>query len=900
MKMDSHRLSFLVSSAVVGAALIAVVANSRVAAQDGNISNGLVAHYPFNGNANDESGNGHHGIQVNTVSTTDRNGAPNSAFHFNGVNAYVTASGVPIPTNNAFSWGIWIKSEVPNASKAIIERAQAIGNNLLSPSLWWRTSQSLGFASYPGDSVELSPKSVPVNEWFHVVCTSRMDGTRSIYVNGALAAEGFNPSYGQELELFIFGGDRLQNPGAYFQGSLDDIRIYDRALSVAEVTQLFHWPDADADGVPDSSDNCPSIANPTQGDCNSDGVGDACELASGGSPHPGAVQWTVASGGNGHWYWSNATLDTWTGSKQRAIDIGGHLLTVANAAEQAFVWSVLAGPLRWLGGFQPPGSCEPDCGWQWVTGEEWTYTRWDAGEPSNAGGVQDYLMMTNAGWWHDQTPGYYLGSIVEWSAGITAADCNSNSIPDSCDIASGLSTDTDSNGVPDECKSDCNSNGILDVNEIAQGSAADCNSNFIPDACEDDSRAVSTGNMGAFGNGVPALGTLASCVSATTSSVIVRVEAIGDLGAPTEYASLKLGNTVVATLLFQTTGHDCPATPDVATLTLSATQWNAIVANAGVDGDVAVTLTASTIVDGAQCGAAGFAQVSVAYGGPRYDCDGDELSDLCEIAAGAVDCNNNGALDSCELLSGAASDIDSNGVIDSCQIDCNANTLPDSYEIAQSLVPDCNGNAIPDSCDIASAFALDCNSNAIPDSCDLASAFALDCNGNAIPDSCDIASGFAHDCNSNAIPDSCDIASSASNDVDSNGVPDECKADCNGNGLPDAWEISQSLVLDCNNNAIPDSCDIASGVADDCNANAIPDTCDIAQGMTDKDSDGQPDDCEYAYGDFDLNGLIDAQDLAVLLDAWGIPNPVVGDITGDGVVNGQDLAALLNRWSSGG
>jgi hypothetical protein len=70
--------------------------------------------------------------------------------------------------------------------------------------------------------------------------------------------------------------------------------------------------------------------------------------------------------------------------------------------------------------------------------------------------------------------------------------------------------------------------------------------------------------------------------------------------------------------------------------------------------------------------------------------------------------------------------------------------------------------------------------------------------------------------------------------------------------------------------------------------------------MTDKDSDGQPDDCEYAYGDFDLNGLIDAQDLAVLLDAWGIPNPVVGDITGDGVVNGQDLAVLLNRWSSGG
>ena len=681
------------------------------------------------------------------------------------------------------------------------------------------------------------------------------------------------------------------------------------AFSYTGTVQTFVVPsfDTDGDGVNNSTDNCPSIANPTQGDCDSDGVGDACELVDDGSPHSGAVQWTIANGGNGHWYFLNTNSATWAAAKAAAIAIGGHLATVHSAAENNFLRS-LTPPMQqpngpWIGGFQAPGTCEPLCSWQWVTGEPWIYANWDAAQPDDGGGSneEDVVNLFSSGMWNDYESDVIQVSLVEWPASASPApDCNSNSIPDSCDIASGLSTDTDSNGVPDECKSDCNSNGILDVNEIAQGSAADCNSNFIPDACEDDSRAVSTGNMGAFGNGVPALGTLASCVSATTSSVIVRVEAIGDLGAPTEYASLKLGNTVVATLLFQTTGHDCPATPDVATLTLSATQWNAIVANAGVDGDVAVTLTASTLVDGAQCGAAGFAQVSVAYGGPRYDCDGDELSDLCEIAAGAVDCNNNGALDSCELLSGAASDIDSNGVIDSCQIDCNANTLPDSYEIAQSLVPDCNGNAIPDSCDIASAFALDCNSNAIPDSCDIASAFALDCNGNAIPDSCDIASGFAHDCNSNAIPDSCDIASSASNDVDSNGVPDECKADCNGNGLPDAWEISQSLVLDCNNNAIPDSCDIASGAADDCNANAIPDTCDIAQGMTDKDSDGQPDDCEYAYGDFDLNGLIDAQDLAVLLDAWGIPNPVVGDITGDGVVNGQDLAALLNRWSSGG
>ena len=76
-----------------------------------------------------------------------------------------------------------------------------------------------------------------------------------------------------------------------------------------------------------------------------------------------------------------------------------------------------------------------------------------------------------------------------------------------------------------------------------------------------------------------------------------------------------------------------------------------------------------------------------------------------------------------------------------------------------------------------------------------------------------------------------DIASGASNDVDSNGISDECKTDCNGNG--------------------------------------VSDSCDIASGAIDKDANGQPDDCQYAYGDFNLSGDIGGGDLAVLLSRWG-------------------------------
>ena len=420
-------------------------------------------------------------------------------------------------------------------------------------------------------------------------------------------------------------------------------------------------------------------------------------------------------------------------------------------------------------------------------------------------------------------------------------DCNSNAIPDSCDIATGASNDVDSDGVPDECNPDCNNNDLPDAWEIAQGLVADCNSNGIPDSCENDSRVATTGKMGSFGNGVPAVGTLSGMVS-TTTAVTLRIEAVGDLGATTEYASLKLGQTVVGTLLFQTTGHDCPVSPDIAILTLTTAQWNTIVASVGSSGNVAVMLSGSPLVDAAQCGSAGYAIVSVTYGGPAYDCDGNGLSDLCEVGSGTGDCNNNAILDACELLSGSAPDIDANGVIDSCQTDCNGNGLPDTYEVAQGLAPDCNGNGIPDSCDIAGGTP-DCNNNGVPDACDIAGG-TPDCNANGVIDSCDIAGGSAPDCNGNGIPDSCDIAG---------GTPD-----CNNNGVPDA--------------------------------------CDIAAGEIDKNADGQPDDCQYRYGDFDLNGTIDGGDLAVLFALWGVSDPVVGDITDDGLVNAQDLAVLLARW----
>jgi hypothetical protein len=52
---------------------------------------------------------------------------------------------------------------------------------------------------------------------------------------------------------------------------------YGHSIAIAGLPPL----DTDGDGRPDSTDNCPAIANPTQADCNTNSVGDACELAAG-------------------------------------------------------------------------------------------------------------------------------------------------------------------------------------------------------------------------------------------------------------------------------------------------------------------------------------------------------------------------------------------------------------------------------------------------------------------------------------------------------------------------------------------------------------------------------------------------------------------------------------------
>ena len=153
----------------------------------------------------------------------------------------------------------------------------------------------------------------------------------------------------------------------------------------------------------------------------------AITVVSGGVAGAVPVQWTVGSGGNGHWYelvGDNPLL--WNDAKAFAEARGGYLATLTSPAENAFITdsilSTLAGchSCMWLGGYQDANSphySEPSGGWTWVTGEPWSYTNWDANEPGNSGGGEPYLtfqQVTVAGGWNDHWDAAFSMQLVEY------------------------------------------------------------------------------------------------------------------------------------------------------------------------------------------------------------------------------------------------------------------------------------------------------------------------------------------------------------------------------------------------------------------------------------------------------------------------------------------------------
>ena len=155
------------------------------------LTNGLVAYYPFNGNANDASGNGNNGTVYGATLTTDRFGQSSEAYSFAGVSDYIAAPNPTPDATNKLTMSLWLKARswinIPTSTPYVdIAGNQQIG----SPQSQWvyqaTHSGQIRWAviTSTGNHAYNSIAQLQTNRWYQVVGT--WDGTNaSIFVNGA-------------------------------------------------------------------------------------------------------------------------------------------------------------------------------------------------------------------------------------------------------------------------------------------------------------------------------------------------------------------------------------------------------------------------------------------------------------------------------------------------------------------------------------------------------------------------------------------------------------------------------------------------------------------------------------------------------------------------------------------
>ncbi len=225
------------------------------------LTNGLVAYYPFNGNARDASGHGHNGTNYGGVLVPDRFGYPNQAYWFDGTNN--TNSLIDLSQNRpitgvqtTFSICGWINPRyIPQLAHDISTPRGIYWHQADWADIGVRISNS-PWVSFSMTTLEFNTTSgvhsgnqndtlyasilIPSNAWTSFVAT--YDGaTKCLYLNGTLNVS-VPYTFPANWDTSFMGegiGGNVAGQAETFDGVIDDMRIYNRALSSNEVAQLY-------------------------------------------------------------------------------------------------------------------------------------------------------------------------------------------------------------------------------------------------------------------------------------------------------------------------------------------------------------------------------------------------------------------------------------------------------------------------------------------------------------------------------------------------------------------------------------------------------------------------------------------------------------------------------------
>lgn len=503
-------------------------------------------------------------------------------------------------------------------------------------------------------------------------------------------------------------------------------------------------PDCDGNGIPDACD----IALGTHTDCNGDEVPDVCDLSLGetvllsetfdaGVPASwssgGSFHVTSSCGGEpasdcgtGPWMYagSSTTCRHLTGD---AAELVLPLLTLPEASSRLEFCSRLEAGSGHAAKIRVNGEViweQTGGSGLWVT--ETLNLNAYLGQSVRVSFEFSGLSVSNKlGWQVDN---------VELVGGDN--DCNTNSVPDACDIDLGTSTDCNANNIPDECESgpDCNSNGIPDALDICFGTSVDCNDNGIPDECDvlamgdcnnngipddceldcnnnnvpdvcDISQSISTDcNNNAIPDECEFVMTPEVAVYPIELSNLVNVPSFCPTGPFTcdsesppgiMWADTLSGSLLSVEVEFAL-GLNCPPAPSRT----HSLEFNAMFADSLFDGAPMCPCgigTASTVIATLPQSLYQFGQTNVLTIKDVANCLG--FADQSGLAGQfgeirvvylpfAPDCNTNGIPDFCDIIDATSADVNANGVPDECEsVTGTEPTLPAAMSLSVFPVP---------------------------------------------------------------------------------------------------------------------------------------------------------------------------------------------------------------------
>ncbi len=208
----------------------------------------LIAYYPFNGNADDQSGNGLDGEVLGPVLGEDRFGNENSAYVFDGIDDFIrVADNNLLDITDSITMAAWFNTEtvpIDKLSKGILGKREDSGiyeETVYELALTKQSGEAMkAFGNWNQGSGHAVKTNTTINtyQWYHLVFT--YDGSISkIYLDGLLEnSKATSGSIHTSSKPLTIGHHRVKSQ-RYFKGLIDDVMIFNRAISEEEVQQLY-------------------------------------------------------------------------------------------------------------------------------------------------------------------------------------------------------------------------------------------------------------------------------------------------------------------------------------------------------------------------------------------------------------------------------------------------------------------------------------------------------------------------------------------------------------------------------------------------------------------------------------------------------------------------------------